>query len=271
MEIKFRVISPVILSGRSSFALYKGIDYQEVADDEISIIYPFFSYYDRNNRFDKNFEQADSYYIPASSLKGSILLNEKESKEENLFRQNIIFRDVFIKKENIILKKLSKFQYLYQEIKKTNERDKKPKYEEFFSTVGIEMLTPGIDLVGNILIKNTEKELEKKLKERLNKTFHITDKKLSRYLCEVNTRIQNIKKLNIEEMDKRSTIKELEDIKRAINKLRESGEKYIFLGGYKGLLGSLTKCDNKNIRNGFYIDRETMLPYGLVEIMKQSI
>ncbi|MBC2576270.1 RAMP superfamily CRISPR-associated protein [Peptostreptococcus canis] len=272
MEIKFRTVSPVILSGRSSFALYKGIDYEKVDSQEINIVYPFFSYENRNNKSDKIFEKAKSYYIPASSLKGSILVNKNDnknkSKEENLFRQNTIFRDVLIKKEHIILNKLWKFQYLYQELKENNKENKKPKYEEFFPAVGVEMLNTGVDLVGNILIKDIEKNLKEKFEKRLNETCCLTDNKLIKYLSEIDDRIQKIKDLKIVEEDRKNTIKELEDIKNAISKLRKSGKKYIFLGGYKGLIGSLIKIEGKNIRNGFYIDKETMLPYGLVEVIK---
>ena len=50
----------------------------------------------------------------------------------------------------------------------------------------------------------------------------------------------------------------------------------IFLGGYKGILGSLSQSDlsqqNKEprITNGFYIDEETLLPYGLVEVCQTN-
>lgn len=270
MELKFRTVSSVILSGRNSFSLYKGIDYKEVSNEEISIIYPFYSYENRNNKYNKIFEKANSYYIPASSLKGSLLVNKKnekiQSKEESLFRQNVIFKDVLIKKEQIALKNLWKFQYLYQELKENNESNKKPIYDKFFPAIRIEMLKHDSYLIGNILIKNFEEEFQK----RMDKTFSITKDRLKKYEMEIDVRIQKIEKLKLVNDDYKEARKKLEKTKNAINQLRKSDKKYIFLGGYKGILGSMTitEVENKNIRNGFYIDEETMLPYGLVEVMK---
>ena len=58
----------------------------------------------------------------------------------------------------------------------------------------------------------------------------------------------------------------MEEIKEKIKSLID--RKLLFLGGYKGILGSLTrKLDEiQKVKNGFYIDEETMLPYGLVEV-----
>ena len=50
----------------------------------------------------------------------------------------------------------------------------------------------------------------------------------------------------------------------------ERKKNFIFLGGYKGLLGSLSQLEikdkNHKIQNGFYIDENTLLPYGLVAV-----
>ncbi len=279
MEIKFNTVSPVILSGRSSYALYEGIDYEEArkeGSEKISIIYPFCSYENRNNKPDKGFEKANSYCIPASSLKGSILLNENgkknDSKEENSFRQNVIFKDISIKKEHIILKSVCKFQYLYQELKESNEAhkkvDKTPEYGEFFPNVKIEMLDAGVSFKGNVLIKDTKKDLKRTFEKRLDKTCSITDDKLKRYINEINFRIQKVKDLGISEENKESVIEELKGIKKAICDIRKKEKRYIFLGGYKGILGSLTKVQTGSIMTGFYIDKETKLPYGIVEVIK---
>ena len=58
----------------------------------------------------------------------------------------------------------------------------------------------------------------------------------------------------------------MEEIKEKIKSLID--RKLLFLGGYKGILGSLTSQLDKSqkVQNGFYIDEETMLPYGLVEV-----
>ena len=61
-------------------------------------------------------------------------------------------------------------------------------------------------------------------------------------------------------------IEQLQKIKEAIKRQVSSGKNMIFLGGYKGILGSILVKSDVEIRNGFYIDVKTNLPYGLVEI-----
>jgi len=56
MKLKFKTISPVILSPRMEKALYKGVDFKEIIMkdtkiekvENINIIYPFYSYEDRD-------------------------------------------------------------------------------------------------------------------------------------------------------------------------------------------------------------------------------
>ena len=158
MKLKFKTISSVILSPRMEKALYKGVDFKEIIMkdtkiekvENINIVYPFYSYDDRDLLSESNFLYANGYYIPASSLKGALLGSKKDEKE-NSFRSKILFHDVKIR--DIKLKNLYKFQYLYekkdnQEKNKTetaqtstatydkkkdnNETNKIPKYTVFF-------------------------------------------------------------------------------------------------------------------------------------------
>lgn len=273
VKLKFRTISPVILSGRSASALYKGIDYKEIncGCNDFSIVYPFFSYDNRDGKCNENFETVNSYYIPGSSLKGSILINKNNNKnnsdDENLFRRSVIFRDILLEKNQIALTNLWKFQYLYQESKDDSESSKNPKYGKFFPAVGIEMLKKDVCFNGSILIKNSDKGFEEQFINKLNEAVCITKEKLKRYSNEIDIRIEKIKELNIAHSALSSAVKELEKIKNSINELIGQDKKYIFLGGYKGILGSLIKIENENIRNGFYIDNETFLPYGIVEVI----
>lgn len=134
MKLKFTAISPVILSPRMEKALYKGVDFKGIKKDmenskienvgTIKIIYPFYSYESRDLLFEKCFSYAKEYYIPASSLKGA-LLGSKKNRDENSFRSKILFQDIKISKENIELKNLYKFQYLYQNDKKKNKDNSK--------------------------------------------------------------------------------------------------------------------------------------------------
>ena len=164
MKLRFTTISSVILSPRMDKALYKGVDFKEIETnigkqdpkkmDNINIVYPFYSYEDRDLLSEKNFSYASKYYIPASSLKGALLV-DKTDKDESMLRSKILFRDINIGSQYIELNNLYKFQYLYQEVGEENNNGqenvngkqkleyKSPKFEPFFPGVAIEMI--GID------------------------------------------------------------------------------------------------------------------------------
>lgn len=288
MKLKFTAISPVILSPRMEKALYKGVDFKGIKKDmenskienvgTIKIIYPFYSYESRDLLFEKCFSYAKEYYIPASSLKG-VLLGSKKNRDENSFRSKILFQDIKISKENIELKNLYKFQYLYQNDKKKNKDnkqktdDKTPKFSSFFPSIAIEMIERGKNFEGEILLKSGVSE--ELFKSKLDESFLITKNKLNNYIKEVEERIKIINswiedgKLERQVEDSEGNenyIEKLKNIKKRIKEI-QNRKNIIFLGGYKGILGSLSEISNtQKIRNGFYIDRETMLPYGLVEV-----
>lgn len=291
MKLKFTAISPVILSPRMEKALYKGVDFKGIKKDmenskienvgTIKIIYPFYSYERRDLLDENDFSYANEYYIPASSLKGALLSGIK-NEDENSFRSSILFQDIKISKENIELKNLYKFQYLYQDNKEENGNNgqgivyktpKFPKFGPFFPSVAVEMIESGKEFEGEILLRpEVSKEV---LKNRLNKNFLVTKNKLENYIKEVEERIKNINswiedgKLERQVEDSEGNgnyIEKLKSIQRRIKEI-QNRKNIIFLGGYKGVLGSLSEINNtQKIRNGFYIDRETMLPYGLAEV-----
>lgn len=291
MKLKFTAISPVILSPRMEKALYKGVDFKGIKKDienskienvgTIKIIYPFYSYERRDLLDENDFSYANEYYIPASSLKGALLSGIK-NEDENSFRSSILFQDIKISKENIELKNLYKFQYLYQDNKEENGNNgqgivyktpKFPKFGPFFPSVAVEMIESGKEFEGEILLRpEVSKEV---LKNRLNRNFLVTKNKLENYIKEVEERIKIINswiedgKLERQVEDSEGNenyIEKLKNIKKRIKEI-QNRKNIIFLGGYKGILGSLSEISNtQKIRNGFYIDRETMLPYGLVEV-----
>lgn len=288
MKLKFTAISPVILSPRMEKALYKGVDFKGIKKDmenskienvgTIKIIYPFYSYESRDLLFEKCFSYAKEYYIPASSLKGA-LLGSKKNRDENSFRSKILFQDIKISKENIELKNLYKFQYLYQNDKKKNKDnkqktdDKTPKFSSFFPSIAIEMIERGKNFEGEILLKSGVSE--ELFKSKLDESFLITKNKLNNYIKEIEERIKNINswiedgKLERQVEDSEGNENYIEKLKSIQKRIKEiqNRKNIIFLGGYKGILGSLSEINNtQKIRNGFYIDRETMLPYGLVEV-----
>ena len=130
----------------------------------------------------------------------------------------------------------------------------------------------GIDkeFKGEILLKSgiSEETLNRKLEE----SYYITKIKLDNYIKEIKQRIEKInswiKDGKLKEDDEKEYINKLECVEQNIKSLVKKDVKLIFLGGYKSILGSLTTQldENKKVQNGFYIDKESMLPYGLVEV-----
>lgn len=283
MKLEFETISPVILSPRMEKALYKNVDFKEISEDnktekkeDINIVYPFYSYEDRNLLYEKDFSYAKEYYIPASSLKGALLGNKKEEKEDTV-RSTILFKDVRIDASYIRLRNLYKFQYLYQGTKEKADNKKQesvyktPKFTPFFTGIAIEMLERNTNFVSEILFKSPEIS-EEFFRSRLKESFDVTKKKFENYIKETEYRIEDI-----ESWIKNGKIKKQKDgNEEYIDKLREvksnledrlNDENMIFLGGYKGILAGLSQLDETHkIQNGFYIDRHTLLPYGLVKV-----
>jgi len=291
VKLKITTISPLILSPRTEKALYKGVDFKNIKEDiknsnienvdKINIIYPFYSYEERDLLPGNEFSYAQEYYIPASSLKGALLSGIK-NEDDNSFRTKILFQDIKISKENIELKNLYKFQYLYQNDKKKNKNNKEktvykaPKFESFFPSLAIEMIGGGKKFETEVLFRC---EVSVDFKNKLEDSFESTKNKLNNYMEEVEKRITNIeswiKERKVENQvekskDNENYLEKLKKIKYNIQKLLQqiqNKKNIVFLGGYKGILGSLSQLDqNHNVQNGFYIDKETMLPYGLLEV-----
>lgn len=282
MNLKFKTISSVILSPRGENALYMGIDFAGITKngnigiesngDKVKMIYPFYSYEDRNFNSNYSFEFSEKYYIPGSSLKGALLSNQNEAIDGSI-RRKILVKDIELKKTQIELNNIFKFQYLYQErpngkeIKESGYKYRIPKLEEFFPALALEMLKSEESFEGDVLLKISEKDFRSILKQ----TFANTIQKLERYMEEIDNRIKELKswQKNRKVQDENNlggTIEQLEKIKEAIKRQVFSDKNMIFLGGYKGILGSILDQPNMKIRNGFYIDVKTNLPYGLVEI-----
>ena len=270
---------------------FKGVDFKNIKEDiknsnivnvdKINIIYPFYSYEERDLLPENEFLYAQEYYIPASSLKGALLSGTK-NEDDNSFRTKILFQDIKISKENIELKNLYKFQYLYQNDKKKNKNNKEktvykaPKFESFSPSLAIEMIGGGKKFETEVLFRC---EISVDFKNKLEDSFESTKNKLNNYMEEVEKRITNIeswiKERKVENQvekskDNENYLEKLKKIKYNIQKLLQqiqNKKNIVFLGGYKGILGSLSQLDqNHNVQNGFYIDKETMLPYGLLEV-----
>lgn len=297
MEVKtieFRTLSPVIVSSRMETALYRGVDFKELdksfyqpscsetlsaEDEKIQILYQMYNRENRGGDENASLTKAQSYYIPASSLKGAWMAAATRSPNESVrydvdedVRRHVLFQDVEINSSYVVLSNLYKFQYLYQKPIVLHEgQDKKiyktPKFERFFPNVAVEMVKRDAEFAGEVFLKSGEiltKELIKRIADS-------TKSKLGRYIGEVDKKLYEIQTWNLGE-DGNECLQNLKRIKKALEQEVNSQKNLFFLGGFKGLLASLSNDVNERntlleIRNGFYIDSASYLPYGLVEIV----
>lgn len=261
-------LSKIILSPRSQEAYYLDLgDFTETDLNEhsegskIKIIYPFYQY----GMYEGYHPTTTSYYIPGSSVKGLLtndkgvdVKNIKIGKPELMARRassDLLVDDVSVPAGDIVLNEIFKFQSLEKE-------QKDAKLKPFFKNVAVEMCRQDIELKGQ-LFTNAD------IKASLNYTSAVT-------VCLVRqliVRLQGICK------DKIGDISEMEEVLTALTALdidsyKNDANRYLgILGGYKGqLLSYLVKNDKgmpeaqaEQQVQGIYIDKETMLPYGLVE------
>lgn len=276
-NINLKSITPLIFSNRMNDALYKGVDFNkdEAEKDFIelvsaNLVYQFSCYEDRTLRPDKTFSYAESYYIPASSIKGALCLKEEY--------RNLKFKDIQVEKEKISLSVLKKFQYLYQNLddidknnKDKNARPKAIKYTQYFPNIIVEMMKSGKCVSGEIVLRENDKMDYKSVVQQVDS---ITRNKLSEYLKQMEIicnmeYFKELEKTNCEhDFGNESGLLKFKEVGNSIKNLLKKDIKLAFVGGFKGLIGGLNNCDfenNQEIRNGFYIDEQTMLPYGLVE------
>lgn len=290
-EIKLKAISSIILSPRMQGALYSEIDYK--SNQDYKIIYPFYSSDHRHDQPHKEYDKANTYYIPASSLKGAFLLDktvkvvehiqveglENEGKKNNLGKY-FSFKDIKVQPDQITLDHLSKYQYLYQE----EEGTKEPTLGPFFPKVGVERLKSGSILNGELIVKEIEVDWKKtcqnlnlianiKIQNNIDKISYIKE------IYEKKSKEAVVKKLERNYMD---GLKELLSVRINLEKMKEEIERFnrnempqalIFLGGFKGLAHSLSHKISQDMldRTSFFIDEESDSLHGLVKIeIKQS-
>lgn len=258
--------------------------------EKYNIIYPFYSHSDRYNR-GVGFPYVGDYYIPGSSLKGA--LTSKVNREK-LDGGVLTCTDIRVKACQIGIFSLNKVQYLYPK-KAQNSREgeqqgqeKIPKLEEFFPNIGVEHLKSGQELTGEMAVDDLKILLDE-LCNDLNKLMRL---KIQNYKNEMDriTKLRSeenqacFKKLKSDSRFKisfsksnKDNIEVLEHLVEELNSLEKRIDEYstthnkkavLFLGGYKGLLGSISEnLENKEeFRSAFYIDKATNLPFGIVEI-----
>lgn len=293
-EIKLEAISSIILSPRMQGALYSEIDYK--SNQDYKIIYPFYSFDYRYDQPHKEYGKANTYYIPASSLKGAFLLDktveifehsksklginiqvessENEGKKTN-FGKYFSFKDIKVQPDQITLDHLSKYQYLYQE----EEGTKEPTLGPFFPKVGVERLKSGSILNGELIVKEIEVDWKKtcqnlnlianiKIQNNIDKINYIKE------IYEKKSKEAVVKKLERNYMD---GLKKLLSVMVKLEKMKEEIERFnknempqalIFLGGFKGLAHSLSHKISQDMLDGtsFFIDKERDFLHGLAMI-----
>lgn len=280
-KITLTILSPVICSPRMQGELYNEIDYKKISGDarekHYEIIYPFYSYDDRYHQRDQAYSKAQAYYLPGSSWKGALQLEETAMQKNQAKKVGAYFicKDIKIEHDQIDLKPLSKYQYLYHR----EGENKKPKLEEFFPKIGVEMLKSGTQLDGEIIVKGMEANWNL-ICENINKIAKIklkrTIEEIERIKVNYETKLQPPSGKESINNDKQA-LEELFDVRKNLEKINrqiELAEKesrckaYIFLGGFKGLFHSLShEIEREKLGStAFFVDKETKLLYGLVSI-----
>lgn len=231
------ILSAVVLSPREQEALYM----DSAGKNGFNIIYPFYQYGTYEEYKSKNAQ----YYIPGSSIKGAI----GETK--------IMVDDIMVPGESISLRPLYKIQNI-PEFGRETEDNGKIKAERFFPKIGVEMLRAGAQLEGELFSREDINGI-------LSKAHMETIKRLKKWSERFPAKeplSSNISKLADGEKDI-----EFERVKRNMNYMmnRKSNSFLILLGGYKGKL--LSHVFEKEVEKcSVYVDYDTALPHGLVEI-----
>lgn len=243
--------SSLILSPRQQEAFYKEIDYtkQDIAmlkDSNVTIIYPFY----RRGEYQKLREENVSYYIPGSSIKGSLLTPEQKKNEGS---HVLLIDDIELNRDDIYIDKIEKVQNT------DSESQKQVKLEAFFENVAFEMCK-----------EDTSKKSYLFSRENPVTYFETchgeTVKKLNQWCKKI------VELLGSEKKIEEDTHLILERVIKNVNTMTNCSnfDSYLMLlGGYKGLLLSLGNVQETSaIQSGLFIDPTTELPYGLVEISR---
>ena len=253
---KLTVISPVILSPRDSMAIYLSKDEKAALKEKngiaCNIIYPFYQYGEYLEYSPENTE----YYIPGSSIKGSLLAGNTLPIERVLMVDDIPVKAD--KLELIISTHAESLNFLKPE--NTKLEGKHPSFAKFFENVGLESLK--IDsVIEGVLQSNFDiAEIVNFAGERAkNRT-----EEYIRQLLEIEKRADGSE---YSDKGKEDFTRTLDTVIENLKHLQEKTN-LLFLGGHKGLLRSLTEGSAIELlwRSGIYFDDKSYLPFGIVEI-----
>jgi len=257
--IRLKTLSPVSLSPRESYCFYKGIDDGKVAFESvyskskgINILYPFYQY-GEYEQFDPDYAK---YYIPGSSLKGSLGGSEE-----------IYVDDIDVKQRNLDLKIVNKLQYA----KLDSKSERKAMFKPFFENIGIEMLNPNVEIEATIYSENI-----KIISDLIDKQKQLTKKQLEKsigYIKEMIGRAEaklkeELKGNNQQDIEKwKESIRQLTCFQKKLKLFKE--EDVFFLGGYKGEIFSNKEVESTVVDDyqGTFYQDDMGNPFGLVEIL----
>ena len=249
----------VILSPRQAGAFYKvaALDDGEAEKmKEYKIIYPFYQY-GEYERYDPDEAQ---FYIPGSSIKGALTAGDRIDDRKPLA---LFVDDVRVNhSREIEVRSLAKFQYLAS-LAEPPTSNKVPSLKPFFdSTMGIQTLKKGTVLHGSL--RCTSAEAFQELLKKSEKRYH---DKMSRYIKQLLFVQEGLEKYMAEHPNEQ---KSAEDSLAVVAQIIENCRKYkdghyMVLGGYKGMIRSLTSGGD-NLNSAVFVDKESREPYGIVKI-----
>lgn len=238
-------LSSLIVSPRANVAFYDGIEnssLEEFRDNSIcltpgkvKVIYPFYQY----GEYDEYAPESADYYLPGSSIKGA--LHQKPSAPGSL-----LVDDVSVPNDRIVLRNLYKAQHL------KNLDEPSACFDVFFENVGIEMIRSDSELRGEFYLNGPTAKTIIKTANELSK---VKIGRMLKYLHE------------LEEKNYKKTLRdEFHKVGENLFPLLDNNN-VLLLGGYKGLIHSIEgESFLQEFHKAVFVDQETMLPHGLVEI-----
>lgn len=261
-KYQLETVSSLILSPRDHKGLYLAardfqteqiskhfstIETDKNAVGRIKIIYPFYQY----GTYSSYQPDSTDYYIPGSSIKGSLLSNSEQKLAKEL-----LVDDVPIKGTDLRLTQLQKLQYL------SPDNDNATMLDSFFPNVAVEMLLAERTYTGEMFCKEDIRTYLQAAQER-------TTAKLSQLYVKLATVLE---RNEIDEKTKPKVIQLKDNVQMIMERSRERC--FLLLGGYKGL--SLSgpfeqedkPVDFSAVDTAVYMDCSSYLPHGIVEILE---
>lgn len=247
-KYKLTTFSSVALSPREAQAFYSIEDSfkpqhilgrlkSNIDEHKVKVIYPFYQY----GIYSKYDPENAQYYIPGSSIKGSILCGGKS-------KAKMLVDDIQINVNDLELNHLCKLQ----------RNEEKLVLDTFFPNTVVEMMKAGSEYIGQIFS-------EDELKPVLYHSQKLTIRKLEQLAYKLRQELDSIS-------NKETLIKINQLLKNVIHitneiKFSKDAQYTLLLGGYKGLMLSGVVNDLKTeTPSAIFVDQSTKLPYGLVQI-----